>query len=642
MKSAKVVFHVSGRFVENYMSRPHLKLFAQIKKLLDERGGEVEVRRRAERLRDPDATSWSDLLEPENLHIVENGVVNQPNTLNTTLAYLQGFYHLDPQGVLANSSIAQADYQPLMQDARRAALFWDDLQNRFVRRRYSRYNQPHDITEVPQGSIAVFLQGEFPHKQRTAYCDSEAMLRAVIKSSGGRPVIVKGHPSSDIRKESQMIHKLLSEGLPLHPTDANIHDILNKCALTVSFNSAVSIEGFLHHKPTVLFGKSDFHHACETVVSPADFPSAMMRALESSHDYQDYLYWYFSTFCFCVTDVNLSEKLLKRFDQSGFSEKRLGLSRWTKSNFLDRAARQIEAERALAKILEEKTEVQNFKLLKPLKVSGKGWVFSAMINGEKVVVKRFLGNAYMRTTQSLKSELDYLETVFTDEKFQVNRCIFAWPESGVVVLSFAPGMRLGDQISISSGEARHRLLKQSGEWLQKYCAARSRDRTFGPRYWVDRLASKPLDHISSKDDRMLLERLLMQLRSQVGRVRGVSVVQAATHGDFVGINAHFHKGTIYGVDIQGESWLAVAKEVARFMVWTQIHDSSRPQSRRYGICEKDLDSFLSSQILSSEEQTTTLPFFIGADFYSRFVEEYSRREIRDNTRSAIECYLGDF
>ncbi len=112
--SAKVIFHLSGRFVDNYASRSHLKLFSKIKELLDANGGTVEVRRRDERCRNPEEINWSDLLESENLHIIENGSVNQPNVLNTTLAYLQPYYHLDPKGVLAKSSVGREIYFPIL------------------------------------------------------------------------------------------------------------------------------------------------------------------------------------------------------------------------------------------------------------------------------------------------------------------------------------------------------------------------------------------------------------------------------------------------------------------------------------------------------------------------------------------------
>lgn len=299
------------------------------------------------------------------------------------------------------------------------------------------------------------------------------------------------------------------------------------------------------------------------------------------------------------------------------------------------------AKQTLARLLRAKPDVAHFELLDGLKVTERSWVFSAQVNDEKVVVKRILGKDAPHTVQRLKDELDYLETVFPAGKLQANRCRHAWPDEGLVILSFAPGRRLGDAIAMASGQARHDLLKQSGEWLKQYCAARSLNRTFWPGSSIRKLAAKPLEPIALDDDKRVLQRLFADLRRQAKDVKGVPFVQAATHGDFVGINAHYHEGTIYGVDIQGQCWLAVARDIARFLVWQQIHDSSRPLVRQYGICADDLQSFLSSNILGLEEQQTTLPFFIGTQLYSRFVHEYDRDDMRDNTRSAIVSYLGE-
>ncbi len=508
-----------------------------------------------------------------------------------------------------------------------------------MKRRHSRYDQLQDKSDIPDGCISVFLQGEFPHKQRTAYCDPETMLRTVARHAGDRQVVVKAHPSSDTIKEAAMVLKLMSEGLNLYPTDANIHDILEKSEISVSYNSAVAIEGFLHNTPAVLFGESDFHHVCETVTSPNQFPKAMARALASNHDYPAYLHWYFMNFCLCTKDIDINTKLLERFAQSGFSKERLGFVDLEKPSWSSKVALREHASQELNGFLSQQPEVERFKLTDSLKVTEKSWVFKAKINGERVVIKRFFEGDFSHTVRSLKGELDFLERAFDDNRYQANRCLYSWPETGIVILSFVPGKRLGDKIAESTGGERWRLLKQSGEWLRQYCSFRQRDSTFGPGFWVKQVASKSTDHISSKEDRRLLDSLLASLRDQVEKVKGAPVVQAATHGDFVGINTHFHRGTIYGVDIQGECWLAVAKEAARFLVWLQIHDSSRAGDRRHGIHLGYIDAFLESDVLNAGEQTTTLPFFVGEQLYGRFVEGYDREDIRDNTRSAIEMYL---
>ncbi|QCO54595.1 hypothetical protein EOK75_01490 [Pseudorhodobacter turbinis] len=576
-------------------------------------------------------------MEDDNLHIIENGCVHQHNVLNTTLAYLQPYYHLDPQGVLAKSRVRDETYDPIGADPKDVAQFWEGLQTRFVKRRHSRYDQLEDKADIPDGCISIFLQGGFPHQQRTAYCDPKTMLRTVAKYAGGRPVVVKAHPSSNIKQEAELIRSLLSEGVELYPTDANIHDILEKSVVSVSYNSAVAIEGFMHNTPAILFGASDFHHICETVREPDHFPMAMGRTLKSKHDYARYLYWYFKNHCYDIDDADLDAKLLARFAQSGFTGERLGLV--NKPSWLAKAARIDQAAQELGAFLDKQPEVGRYLLLDALKVSEKSWVYKARVNGEKVVVKRFLSGDVAHTVRSLQGELAYLETAFNDDGFQANRCLYAWPESGIVILSFAPGQRLGDRIAESSGNARARLMQQSGEWLRRYCASRQRNTTFGPGFWVKRAAAKNSDHFTSEEDKLLLGRVLASLRDQAEGVKGVPVVQAATHGDFVGINAHFHRGTIYGVDIQGECWLAVAREAARFLVWLQVHDPVRNDDRRFGISVEYIDAFLKSNVLNPAEQTTTLSFFLGEQLYGRFIEEYNRADIRANTRAAIEMYL---
>ncbi len=307
--------------------------------------------------------------------------------------------------------------------------------------------------------------------------------------------------------------------------------------------------------------------------------------------------------------------------------------------WLEKAALLTQAKLSLESFMRAQPEIQSFKLIEALKVTEKNWVFSAKVNGEKVAIKKFLENKSDAIVRTLKQELDHLETVMKDERLQANRCLYAWPGSGVVVLSFAPGMRLGDKILETSGTEQHAIVKQSGEWLRSYCAGRTRETTFGPAFWVKKLRTKNLDHISNRDDLLLLQNLHDALQTQIKTVRGAPVMQGASHGDFVGINAHYHRGTIYGVDIQGECWIAIAREAARFLVWLQIHDQNLPITRQHGIAAHYWAAFVQSNLLSISEQSTTLPFFVGEQLYGRFVENYAHPDIRRNARPAVMAYL---
>ncbi|WP_299208723.1 hypothetical protein [uncultured Tateyamaria sp.] len=594
------------------------------------------MRSRDERLRDPLRTDWSDLLESDCLHIVENGLVQQPGVLNTTLAYLPPFYHLDPRGVLAHSSAGHARFDPATIDQGQAQKLWDNLQHRFVERRWSRYDQPKERSAIPEGCVAIFLQGDTPQRWGTAHCDPEVMVRSVAAQAKDRPVVIKAHPSFNPKAEQQMIHALQAEGLKLIPTHANIHDILAACSVTVTFNSAVALEGFLHHKPAILFGKSDFHHVCETVIDPEKFNDHLTRALSAQHDYQHFLYWYFSTFCLALDHPNLDMDILQIFTNQGFSPDRLGLraAPWE----FEPASTEISAAKTLTRYLKDSPGVRSVRILETLKFSAKSWVFSAKLNGERVVIKRFFNEDRAHTVRSLNGELFRLEKTFADSDCQANRCLMAWPEDGIAILSHAPGSRLDKKIAGAQGRSRQKLLQHAGRWLATYPGDRRRSSTFGPGFWIKRCLSRDHDAIAP-EDRALLDRMIAALRVQNDHVKGCSVVQAASHGDYVGMNAHYHRGTICGVDIQGEYWGALAREAARFLVWQQIHDSARPSERTHGLATQDVQAFLSSGVLPQIEHDTTFPFFAGEQLYGRFVEDYHRTDIRANTRAAMTSYL---
>ena len=298
----------------------------------------------------------------------------------------------------------------------------------------------------------------------------------------------------------------------------------------------------------------------------------------------------------------------------------------------------MDAAHELTRYLRHRLGTRQVRILEALKHASHSWVFTAKLNGQKVVVKRFFNDDRAHTVRSLKGELDTLAQIFRDGDCQANQCLRAWPEDGIALLSFAPGPRLDLKIAGTQGAARDRLLAHSGRWLTTYTRARQREATFGPGYWIKQLLAR--DHSSMADeDLVLLDRMIAALRAENARVKGCAVVQAATHGDFVGMNAHYHRGTIYGVDIQGECWLAVAREAALFLVWLQMHDPSRPDVRVHGIRATDVRAFLSSDPLPEAEHETTLPFFIGYHLYRLLTANHHRANIRSNLVAAIHSYL---
>ena len=313
MTPARIVLHLPDSYLETFRTRKHL-LYNRIEDVVGPKGGTVEVRGR------PTGRPAAD----SDLHIVDNGRFQRQGYLNSCTAYFEGFWHLDPVGVLAESRTGARIYDPAQIDTVAADRFFAQIHARFAATRRSRYRQARAVVAVPQDAIAVFLQGPSPMKLGHAHCSVEDMLRAVAQAAGGRAVVVKPHPLQQAMGQTQ-IAEAQAQGHDLTETNANVHDILARASVTVSINSAAALEGFQHGKPAILFGKSDFHHHVQTVRHPDDFASALQAALASKTDYAKALYWYFGLNCLWLEASDFEARLLGILAEAGFDADRLGL-----------------------------------------------------------------------------------------------------------------------------------------------------------------------------------------------------------------------------------------------------------------------------------------------------------------------------
>jgi hypothetical protein len=314
--TAKVVFNIPERMIDGFSNGKTPLLYGAIRDALAARGVGVLMQPGFNAARHvPDG----------NLHIVENGACQMPGVLNAATAYLEGFFHVDPIGIQAASRIGAIRYDADLIDALQAQTYLAALQARFKAPRHSRYRQTKKHTDLPKGSIAVFLQGPAVVRNGQAFCSFNAMLEAVCIGAEGRPVLVKAHPLQP-ELGAEIIVRARAAGHAMIETAANVHDILSACDVTVSVNSAASIEGFLHGKPAVLFGKSDYHQLVQTCLTPEDFPQTLAAALDSPPDYAKAVTWYFGQNCLDIQADSFAERLLAIFTETGFNATRLGLA----------------------------------------------------------------------------------------------------------------------------------------------------------------------------------------------------------------------------------------------------------------------------------------------------------------------------
>lgn len=299
----------------------HLRLYRVIRDMARVEGIGLELRPRARDLTPASRTAPDDRFADGNLHILDDRSVQADNVLNCAVAYFWEFWHLDPKGTKAFSGIGDLAYDAADMPYARAQHFFAGQKARLVDKRRSKYGQKAAHTPLPEGALAVFLQGDFPRRQGATRFDDLAMLDVVRAHAGDRAILVKPHPLVTDPFTLAEIGALRDDRLTV--TDANVHDILASCAVTVSINSTVALEGYLHRKPAILFGRSDFHHIAGRVQVPADFPDAMTVALARKRGYAQYLAWYFLRHCLRLGSPGLEPAIWARFAAAGFPKARL-------------------------------------------------------------------------------------------------------------------------------------------------------------------------------------------------------------------------------------------------------------------------------------------------------------------------------
>ena len=281
------------------------------------------------------------------------------------------------------------------------------------------------------------------------------------------------------------------------------------------------------------------------------------------------------------------------------------------------------------------------EIISCIKTSPDSDVFVAMVDETKVVIKKFHAKTADTRVREMKAELDFATQKMATGRNQINQCLHIVPDSGIAVLSFVPGEKVSVLIKRADAETRAKLISHSAQWLREYTLPRRELGAFGPWHWIRQLRKIDTLAVTHPDDLELLSALLTVLEQRAGQIAKCDVMRAAGHGDFAGINLHYHDDVMYGVDIQTQSWYATANEAARYLVFLQIHNSAIFDETRFGIAQNDWVAFHDACLIGEIEQQTTLPFFIGVHLYRRMVGEIHRRQISDNISHAIERYLLD-
>lgn len=141
------------------------------------------------------------------------------------------------------------------------------------------------------GFVYVPLQGRLLQHQPFQSCSPVEMLFHTLRAEPERDVIATLHPEKTLTDaEKDALAALADRNPRLTIRTANMEDMLRRCDYIVTMTSAAAFNGYFFGKPSILFGRVDFHHIA-LKASPDDL-SAFTGVADHHPDYARYLAWF--------------------------------------------------------------------------------------------------------------------------------------------------------------------------------------------------------------------------------------------------------------------------------------------------------------------------------------------------------------
>jgi hypothetical protein len=257
--------------------------------------------------------------DTRHLHVLmEDHPAFGPRVFHAVPSYLRGWWFFDELATRNNSSARLRPFDPRPMSADFATRFCDRLRGQFAGRNLTKFPQrDRGEVKVPKGCIAFVAQGFDVPPHQVHYLPVTALLEAAVKARGDRPLVIKPHPKNSFAELEQLAALHDPKG-GVHVLDASIHDLLDACACVVTVTSAVAFEGFLHGKPAILAGQTDFAQNAITLTDGARLPDALDAALSRDWPHDRFVTWYLRGTC--IEDkVDSLPKVLHRIHRKGIA-----------------------------------------------------------------------------------------------------------------------------------------------------------------------------------------------------------------------------------------------------------------------------------------------------------------------------------
>ena len=254
---------------------------------------------------------------PRHLHIfMGDRPVYAPNVFHCVPGYLHGYWYFDEIGSRNNSLARLSRFDPRPMGMDFARTHHDRLVARFVTANRSKFPQAARGADLAKGSLAFFAQDFKPPRHHLHHLGVPQMIEAAIAARGARVLYIKPHPNNTL-DEVDHLARYHDPGRGVEVTSASVHDLLAACDCALTVTSAVGFEAFLHRKPVVLGGQTDFWQNAVTLTDAARMPAALAAATGRHWPHEKFLVWFLRQHCVADTAQALPG-VLDRIARKGF------------------------------------------------------------------------------------------------------------------------------------------------------------------------------------------------------------------------------------------------------------------------------------------------------------------------------------
>ena len=239
-------------------------------------------------------------------------------------------------------------------------------------------------------------------------------------------------------------------------------------------------------------------------------------------------------------------------------------------------------------------------------------VFAGDLDGRSVAVKQAIGPRSRARTEAQGAELAHKHARLGAGSFRVPEPLLCRPEAGLLVMELADG----DPFDVWLGrepDSRGEIVAAAGGWLSAFTRGERVSDDFGGGFWIKKRTeqARALPRGALRDR---LDGLVERMSEARSRISNAPLTRARSHGALRPQALIRGDEAIWGIGLGGPHWIAVAKDIATFLVEIEIQSPANGPWGPGGFPEADVAAITGAGgPLHPGEAEVMLPYFAPSE-----------------------------